>query len=222
MKSTGYCCRQSNHMTNQQQATVSAGTYAVVTLVTLLFYLIPLLIIMWKLYVKAGKPGWTAIIPVYNDVVMAEIAGMPVWLGWTVGLLAVGSYLIKILSLINLFFGLWLLRGFIMKYDRGIGFWFVVLFLPIIGVFIAKNAHYKGDTNTTPVQGSGPAQPVALQPAANPAPQGANYPGQPEVSAPPAPQYPQTPPQQQPVPQQPVPPQNPPVPPQQPPTNPQV
>lgn len=34
-----------------------------------------LTIVNWKLYEKAGKPGWTAIIPIYNTVILLEIAG---------------------------------------------------------------------------------------------------------------------------------------------------
>ena len=37
---------------------------------------------MWKVFVKAGKPGWAAIIPIYNMVVLCEIAGKPAW--WVV------------------------------------------------------------------------------------------------------------------------------------------
>jgi len=34
---------------------------------------------MWKLFEKAGKPGWAALVPIYNIVVMLEIARMPLW-----------------------------------------------------------------------------------------------------------------------------------------------
>ena len=30
---------------------------------------------MWKLFTKAGKPGWAALIPIYNTLVMLEILG---------------------------------------------------------------------------------------------------------------------------------------------------
>lgn len=33
----------------------------------------------WKLFTKAGKPGWAAIIPIYNVIVLLEIVGKPVW-----------------------------------------------------------------------------------------------------------------------------------------------
>jgi len=34
---------------------------------------------MWKVFVKAGKPGWAALIPIYNIIVLLEIAGKPLW-----------------------------------------------------------------------------------------------------------------------------------------------
>ena len=34
---------------------------------------------LWKTFEKAGKPGWAAIVPIYNMVVMLEIAGRPLW-----------------------------------------------------------------------------------------------------------------------------------------------
>ncbi len=34
---------------------------------------------MWKTFEKAGKPGWASIIPIYNGIVMLQIAGRPVW-----------------------------------------------------------------------------------------------------------------------------------------------
>jgi len=34
---------------------------------------------VWKVFTKAGKPGWAAIIPIYNLIVICEIIGKPVW-----------------------------------------------------------------------------------------------------------------------------------------------
>jgi hypothetical protein len=33
----------------------------------------------WKMYVKAGKPGWGVIIPFYNTYLLCKIAGRPGW-----------------------------------------------------------------------------------------------------------------------------------------------
>ncbi len=36
----------------------------------------------WKIFEKAGKPGWAAIVPIYNIIVLCEIVGRPAW--WVV------------------------------------------------------------------------------------------------------------------------------------------
>jgi Family of unknown function (DUF5684) len=54
-------------------------------IITLLLLAIELAIIVtiiagvWKVFVKAGKPGWAAIVPIYNIIVLLEIAGKPLW-----------------------------------------------------------------------------------------------------------------------------------------------
>jgi hypothetical protein len=37
------------------------------------------IICMWKIFEKAGKPGWAAIVPIYNIIVLLEIVGKPTW-----------------------------------------------------------------------------------------------------------------------------------------------
>ena len=34
---------------------------------------------MWRVFVKAGKPGWAAVIPFYNTYVLLKIGGHPGW-----------------------------------------------------------------------------------------------------------------------------------------------
>ena len=34
---------------------------------------------LWKLFTKAGEPGWAAIIPIYNYYVILKIVGRPWW-----------------------------------------------------------------------------------------------------------------------------------------------
>ncbi len=58
-----------------------------------------LVVSLWKIFVKAGKPGWAALIPVYNMIVLVEIIEKPIW--WVVLLLIpyvnlVGTLLVSI------------------------------------------------------------------------------------------------------------------------------
>lgn len=41
--------------------------------------IIVMIVGMWKVFEKAGKPGWAAIIPIYNIIVLLQIVGKPVW-----------------------------------------------------------------------------------------------------------------------------------------------
>ena len=57
---------------------------------SLIFMLLGLSVVVtivswWVLFGKAGKPGWTSIIPIYNLVVKLEIIGRPIW--WIILLL---------------------------------------------------------------------------------------------------------------------------------------
>jgi len=35
--------------------------------------------VQWKIFTKAGKPGWACIVPIYNIIVLLEIVGKPWW-----------------------------------------------------------------------------------------------------------------------------------------------
>jgi hypothetical protein len=69
--------------------------------VAILVFAVPVIAGMWKVFEKAGKPGWAAIIPIYNTIVLLEIAGKPIW--WVLLLLipCVGV-VILLLALIDL------------------------------------------------------------------------------------------------------------------------
>jgi hypothetical protein len=48
-------------------------------LVFLLVISILSIIGLWKIFTKAGKPGWASIIPIYNLYVLLQIVGRPTW-----------------------------------------------------------------------------------------------------------------------------------------------
>lgn len=61
----------------------SGGIFALLTsgFVSVCGLIFAILIIagMWRMFVKAGKPGWAAIIPIYNIYVLLQIVGRPGW-----------------------------------------------------------------------------------------------------------------------------------------------
>jgi len=44
-----------------------------------LAFVVMMVAALWMIYAKAGKPGWAAIIPIYNIIVKLQIVGRPVW-----------------------------------------------------------------------------------------------------------------------------------------------
>lgn len=59
-----------------------------------------MIVVYWKLYDKAGKPGWAAIIPVYNLWILYEIAGLPGWLSLLVLIPFVGLAAVFVVGII--------------------------------------------------------------------------------------------------------------------------
>mgnify|MGYP000920907785 CR=1 FL=1 len=104
------------------------GIYIVIYLA-----LIALMIVsMWKIYTKAGKPGWACIIPIYNIIVLLEIVGKPWW--WL---------LLMLLPFVNIIFAIWMLNLLSKSYGHGVGFTLGLLFLsfifiPILGLGESK------------------------------------------------------------------------------------
>lgn len=61
-----------------QTSTTSDGTSPVET-IFLLVVLVILFVSLWRVYTKANRPGWAAIIPIYNIYVQLKIVGRPGW-----------------------------------------------------------------------------------------------------------------------------------------------
>ena len=60
--------------------TAITGIITLVMFVTILIASLISTISYWKIYKKANKPGWASIIPIYSNIVMLEICGLPVWM----------------------------------------------------------------------------------------------------------------------------------------------
>lgn len=87
----------------------------------ILLLAVPIILGMWKAFQKAGRNGWECIIPVYNYMVMAEIGGKPNWWG-----------LLCLIPYVNIVFYIWILSMISVKFNKGTGFTFGLLFLPFI------------------------------------------------------------------------------------------
>ena len=55
-----------------------SGASAVLNIINVVVSIISI-VALWKVFSKAGKPGWGAIIPFYNLYLLLKIAGKPGW-----------------------------------------------------------------------------------------------------------------------------------------------
>lgn len=63
---------------NDAWTTLFGGVFLIVILFGALL-MIPFIIASWKLFKKAGKKGWEAIVPFYNSWIIVEISGLEWW-----------------------------------------------------------------------------------------------------------------------------------------------
>jgi len=78
-------------------------------------------IAQWKVFIKAGQPGWAAIIPVYNIYIMTKIAGKPGY--WT---------LLCLIPVVNIIYTIWLLNMISKSFGHDEGFTVGLVLLDII------------------------------------------------------------------------------------------
>ena len=81
----------------------------------------------WKVYEKAGQPGWAAIVPIYNIYILLKIAGKP---GWWLLLMLIPIANIVVAIIVNLEIA----KRFGKSDGFGIGLTFIsIVFYPILG-----------------------------------------------------------------------------------------
>lgn len=99
---------------------------------------------LWKVFTKAGQPGWAAIVPIYNFYVLCKVAGKP---GWWLLLMFIPFVNFIILILVSL----GLAQNFGKSAAFGVGLAFLnVIFLPILAF---GDARYQRTANLPPALG---------------------------------------------------------------------
>jgi hypothetical protein len=105
---------------NDAAAAALGGFLLVVWLISLAISLL-VIVGMWKMFSKAGKPGWASIIPIYNCVVLLEIVGKPIW--WV---------LLLMIPFVNFVIAIILNLALAERFGKGGGFAVGLIFLPFI------------------------------------------------------------------------------------------
>ena len=106
-----------------------AGVAAIIGVLIIPLIIVSLISIIgqWKVYAKAGKPGWACIIPIYNLIVLLEIAGKPIW--WI---------FLFLIPCVNIIFVVWTLNLVSKSFGQSEGFTVGLvllgfIFWPILG-----------------------------------------------------------------------------------------
>src|SRR5258707_15561006 len=116
--------------------TTSAGGSPIAGVIGLLIALL-IIVAMWKVFTKAGQPGWASIIPIYNIYIWCKIVGRPWW--WI---------LLMLIPLVNFIICIILCIDLAKSFGKGVGFglglvFLGIIFFPILGF---GSAQYQGPT----------------------------------------------------------------------------
>jgi Family of unknown function (DUF5684) len=106
---------------------------------------------LWKVFTKAGQPGWAAIIPIVNTYFLCKVAGRPGW--WVI---------LMFIPFVNLIIWIILCIDVAKSFGKGAGFGIGLLLLPIIFFPILGfgSAQYQGPSASPPVAVAPPPQPA--------------------------------------------------------------
>jgi len=76
---------------------------------------------MWKVFEKAGEPGWAAIVPIYNVIILLKIVGKPTW--WVI---------LFFIPFVNFIAIILVSIALAARFGKGDGFAAGLIFLPFI------------------------------------------------------------------------------------------
>jgi len=114
-----------------------AGEAAIGIVGAIVYFALIILLVasMWKIFTKAGKPGWAAIVPIYNIIVLLEVIGRPIW--WIV---------LFLIPFVNMIAGIIASIDLAKSFGKGAGFAIgLILVGPIFLPMLAfGSAQYRG------------------------------------------------------------------------------
>lgn len=129
---------------------------SIIVIIVALLLIIPIMIVylggLWKLFKKAGRNGWEAIIPFYNTWVLAEISGVAWWYALIIILANLGiagdGFLNSLASLASLVANFFICYNLSKKFNKDIGtailtFLFRIVMIPVMG--FSNSYQYDGN-----------------------------------------------------------------------------
>jgi hypothetical protein len=138
--------------------------FMVVYLIAVLIIAVIAIVSMWKVFTKAGKPGWAAIVPIYNYLVLLQIVGRPWW--WI--LLMLVSVIPFVGWIVSLVVAVIVLNDLAKSFGKGTGTTVLLVLLPFIGypMLAFGDAKYHGPAALNAPGGAGGAHHTGAAPQA--------------------------------------------------------
>jgi hypothetical protein len=108
-------------MNSSDTGAAVAGAAGLVFIVIYLALVVVTIASLWKVFTKAGQPGWGVLIPIYNIYLLCKIAGKPGW--WVI---------LCCIPLVNVIIALLVMLGIAENFGKGAGFGIGLFFLGFI------------------------------------------------------------------------------------------
>lgn len=133
-------------------AAAGAGIFGGMMGLVYLVVAVAVIVAMWRVFEKAGEPGWHAIIPIWNTIVLLKIVGRPMW--W---------FLLFFVPLVNLIVMIMVMNDLSKSFGQGVGFTVGLVLLPFVFMLILGfgNATYQGPSGMA----AAPMQPTHYPPS---------------------------------------------------------
>ena len=76
------------NLTTAEAAAVGGAVGAIAAFFTIfaIVFFVLMVVANWKIFKKAGEPGWKSIIPIYNVYIMFKIVNMKSWFWWLIAI----------------------------------------------------------------------------------------------------------------------------------------
>jgi hypothetical protein len=122
------------------EPSAAAGIFGGLFMIVWIAVLVLVVAGLWKVFTKAGKPGWACLIPIYNIIVLLEIVGRPLW--W---------FVLMLIPFVNFIVAIIVSIDVAKSFGKGTGFGLGLAFLgfifyPLLGF---GDATYRGPAAAT-------------------------------------------------------------------------
>jgi hypothetical protein len=105
------------YLADGSTSTSTSPVVLIIYLAVIVFYLAA----EWRIFSKAGQPGWACIIPIYSTFVFLKIVGRPWW--W---------FFLLLIPIVNIIFAIIVVNDLSKVFGHGIGYTLGLIFLSFI------------------------------------------------------------------------------------------